>query len=529
MGISYFWCGGCDCSCIYPGIARLEARDTTAEDPGNEPVDGHEELVPEGHGLGQVGGTPEDPGGPATELVAGTLVDGLPAAEVGHDTPVAELEARGVLDVDDALVGLVEDLGEVGGLLSGDLGGLGEGALALDNGGVAEDEDVTEEAVTAGGGDDLGALGSLLGGLGLDADTEVLVNEDAAGAGVGGELGLGAAGLGAILRRDGDSEVLGGELLDEGVGHETGGPDDETGTDLLVAVLLDLELQLTVLGTELAIGEADALDVVLSADLDLLTPEGIHGILGKSLVEHGENLGGDIVDGDLDELEEVGVHLGKIVVDEIVELGAELDTGRATTDNGEVEEVGAVLIGEGAGALGVGALLEEGKDPQADAAGITNIAEEVGVLTDALDAEGLGVGTASNDELVIGDVEGSAPGGGLVELAALADGDNGLAGRVGVGVGLNADGLVGEVDVLGPTLVEADAVVQAADGLQDGTELESTDGSGGEKGGEDEVGARGDNNALILLGIEVLGEGIARPAGAQDDDPLLSVIVCEEL
>lgn len=504
---------------------RLEARDTTAEDPGNKPVDGHEELVPQRHGLGKVGGAPEDPGGPATELVARTLVDGLPAAEVGHDTPVAELEAGGVLDVDDALVGLVEDLGEVGGLLSGDLGGLGKSALALDDGGVTEDEDVTEEAVAGGGGDDLGALGGL-GGLGLDANTEMLVNEDTTSAGISGKLGLGAAGLGAVLRGDGDSEVLRGELLDEGVGHETGGPDNETGTDLLVAVLLDLELQLTVLRAELAVGETDALDVVLGADLDLLTLEGIHGILGESLVEHGENLGRDIVDSDADELEEFGVHIGKIVVDEIVELGSELDTGRATTDNGEVEEVGAVLIGEGAGTLGVGALLEEGKDPQADAACITNITEEVGVLTDTLDAEGLGIGTASNDELVIGDVEESAPGGGLVELAALADGDNGLAGRVSVGVGLDTDGLVGEVDVLGPTLMEADAVVQAADGLQDGTELESTDGGRGEKGGEDEVGARGDNNALILLGIEVLGEGIARPAGAQDDDPLLSVIVC---
>lgn len=453
-------------------------------------------------------------------------MDGLPAAEVGHDTPVAELEAGGVLDVDDALVGLVEDLGEVGGLLSGNLGGLGEGALALDDGGVTEDEDITEEAVAGGGGDDLGALGSI-GGLGLDANTEVLVNEDATGAGISGELGLGAAGLGAVLRGDGNSEFLGGELLNEGVGHKTGGPDDETGSDLLVAVLLDLELQLTVLGAELAIGGADALDVVLGADLDLLTLEGIQGILGESLVEHGKNLGRDIVDGDADELEEIGVHLGKIIVDEIVQLGSELDTGRATTDNGEVEEVGAVLLGEGVKTLGVGAQLEEGKNPQADAAGITDIAEEVGVLTDALDAEGLGVGTASNDKLVIGDVEGSAPGGGLVELAALADGDNSLAGRVGLGVGLDADGLVGEVDVLGPTLVEADAVAQAADGLQDGTELEGTDGSRGEKGGEDEVGARGDKNALILLGIEVLGEGIARPAGAQDDDPLLSVIVCE--
>lgn len=454
-------------------------------------------------------------------------MDGLPAAKVGHDTPVAELEARSVLDVDDTFVGLVEDLGEVGGLLGGNLGGLGESALALDDGGVTEDEDVTEEAVAGGGGDDLGALGGI-GGLGLDANTEVLVNEDATSAGISGELGLGAAGLGAVLGGDGNGKVLGGELLDEGVGHETGGPDDETGTDLLVAVLLDLELQLTVLGAKLTIGRADALDVVLGADLDLLTLESIHGILGESLVKHGKNLGRDIVDGDADELEEVRVHLGKIVVDEIVQLGSVLDTGRATTDNGEVEEVGAVLIGEVVNTLGVGAQLEEGKNPQADAAGIANIAKEVGVLTDALDAEGLGVGTTSNDKLVIGNVEESAPGGGLVQLAALADGDNSLTGRIGVGVGLDANGLVGEVDVLGPTLVEADAIVQAADRLQDGTELESTDGSRGEQGGKDEVGARGDENALILLGIEVLGEGIARPAGAQDDDPLLSVFVCEE-
>jgi len=55
-----------------------------------------------------------------------------------------------------------------------------------------------------------------------------------------------------------------------------------------------------------------------------------------------------------------------------------------------------------------------------------------------------------------------------------------------------------------------------ASGFQRAAELERADGGGGQERGEDEVGARGDDDDLVFAWVEVAGERVAGPAGAED-------------
>lgn len=71
-------------------------------------------------------------------------------------------------------------------------------------------------------------------------------------------------------------------------------------------------------------------------DGDVLAREHLHGVVGQRLLEHGQDLGGDVVDADGDVGEEGRVDLGEVVVDEIVELGGVFDAGGAAAYDGEV-------------------------------------------------------------------------------------------------------------------------------------------------------------------------------------------------
>lgn len=55
-----------------------------------------------------------------------------------------------------------------------------------------------------------------------------------------------------------------------------------------------------------------------------------------------------------------------------------------------------------------------------------------------------------------------------------------------------------------------------ARGFQRAAELERADGGGGQERGEDEVGARGDDDDLVFARVEVARERVAGPAGAED-------------
>lgn len=192
------------------------------------------------------------------------------------------------------------------------------------------------------------------------------------------------------------------------------------------------------------------------------------------MVEHGEDFGGDVVDGYGDVLEEMGVDLGEVLVDEVVEFGGVFDSCGPAADDGEVQE--GAFVGGGEGVGGDGALLKEREDAEAQTSGVADVAEEVGVLADAWDAKGLRVGAAGYDELVVGDGEDVVFG--FEAGAGGVGGDDGLAGGIVGRVGLDADGLVGEVDVFCPALAEVYAG-ETADRLEDGAELEGADGGGG--------------------------------------------------
>jgi hypothetical protein len=80
---------------------------------------------------------------------------------------------------------------------------------------------------------------------------------------------------------------------------------------------------------------------------------------------------------------------------------------------------------------------------------------------------------------------------------------------------LDLEGSRIEVHAVGPALEELRALLLAfagAGGFERAAELEGSDGGRGQERGEDEVGARGDDDDLVFVGVEVAGERVAGPA-----------------
>ncbi|GAB1320501.1 hypothetical protein MFIFM68171_10711 [Madurella fahalii] len=126
-------------------------------------------------------------------------------------------------------------------------------------------------------------------------------------------------------------------------------------------MLLDLDLERAVPPAKFAVREAESLKMMLSLDRDVLAGKSVHGVLGEGLIEHREDLGGDVVHGDADQGDQVGVQWGQVLVDEVVQLGGEFYAGGPAADDGEVEEGALVVVAEVVGPARVGALLEEGE------------------------------------------------------------------------------------------------------------------------------------------------------------------------
>lgn len=262
------------------------------------PVDRDHDAVPPGQGLGQVSTPPDEPGGPASSISTREGSNGLPASQVGHNSQGLELERLVGRDINrlavhsqDLVLGLlsagVQSVGEVSSHLVGSLSGSGK-ALVLNGSTVTENEDIVAD-------DLLAVLISLV-------SAEVVI-----------DLNLGATGS---ADKSGSLESLG----DEGVRSETSAPHDQSNRD---AALL--------LGNQSI--RVNALNMVLSLDLDSLARKVLSGVTLEVLVEHGENLRGNIVDGDLSGLHELGVDLGEIILNQIMKLGGELDTGGTSAYN----------------------------------------------------------------------------------------------------------------------------------------------------------------------------------------------------
>lgn len=240
-------------------------------------------------------------------------------------------------------VALVQPLGEVSGLLGRHLRRLGQRGLAVDDSAIADDEHVVEQR--AGGGAGAGAGGGVIVigacvfasiAAGGEAHAETVVYDDAAGLGVLGQSSSAVMAL-ALGRADG----LLHELFDQRVLHQPRGPHHNAGADFGGAGLLDLEAQPAGAGR---VG-ADALDGVVRLDGDVLALEQAHGVVGERLLEHWEDLGGDVVYGDADVGHQSRVDLGNVVVDEVVQFGGVFYSCGPAAYDGEVEEFAACFVG----------------------------------------------------------------------------------------------------------------------------------------------------------------------------------------
>lgn len=181
----------------------------------------------------------------------------------------------------------VEEAGEEGAFLRGDLGGgrvASDGAVASrpDVGGALHDE-VLVDGEAAAGVFLCGDLGHEVAHDGADGVTGC-PDEEAVGEDLGGLLAVGAGGFGF----DG---VL-GDLLDGGLGH----------------------------------------------DGDLLLLEGRLGVVDQLLGEGGEDVREGLDQRHLELVADFGNPLPDVLVEEVLEFAGEFDTGWATTDNDHVQE-----------------------------------------------------------------------------------------------------------------------------------------------------------------------------------------------
>jgi len=432
-------------------------------------------------------------------------VDGLPPAQVGHGAPVAEAERLGRHRA------LVQVLAEVDGLLRRHLGRLWQGGVRVDDGAVSYDENIREcpgrrRAGRIGGGGEVGD--AALGSRGHDARAHMGIHHDAPRLRIPGEPDRTAAG--------GQTELLPHELLHQRVLHQAGAPDHQSDGQFGAAVLADLEAD-----DAAALVAADGIEVRLGAHADTLAGEQLGGVACQLAVEHGQHGGGDVVDCDVDQGDQVRVDAREVLAHEVVQFGGELDPCGSTADDGEAQQCAALSVRHGR----VRRRLEEGQDAQPDAPRVRHVAQEVGVLPHPRDAERLRVGPDGHDEPVVRHRERGAVGcGGGV-------GPRRVRSRAGVGrravgedevvvprVGLHRHCLAGEVDVVGPALVEGD-IAQAPHRLQHRAELDRSHAAARQQRREDEVAPRRDQDALELGWVQRAGQGVACPAGAEYHHP----------
>ena len=79
--------------------------------------------------------------------------------------------------------------------------------------------------------------------------------------------------------------------------------------------------------------------VVFRLDVDALAVEKTAGVRLQVRVEHAEDLGRDVVDGDARVLGDRRERLGEVLGDQVVQLGRKLDAGRPAADDGKVQQV----------------------------------------------------------------------------------------------------------------------------------------------------------------------------------------------
>ena len=100
-------------------------------------------------------------------------------------------------------------------------------------------------------------------------------------------------------------------------------------------------------------------------------------------------------------LHEIRVKPLHILVDEVVEFSRPFDSCRNPTNDSEVEELFRFLLS----CRRQSSSLKARKQPVADLPGVSYILKEIGVFSDALRIECLGIASDRNDQLVLCYVE----------------------------------------------------------------------------------------------------------------------------
>ena len=184
----------------------------------------------------------------------------------------------------------------------------------------------------------------------------------------------------------------------------------------------------------------------------------------------------------------------------VLELGDGLDAREASSDEDEGEQAPAAL-----GVPGGGGVLDAGEDPVAQGGGLLDLLEAHGLLRQAGDRQGAGLGAQGNDEVVVGQGVGLDP---LVR---------GLGGR-----GTHGDGAARVVDGGDGAGDDGDAVEVTAVGGDDVARLDGAGRDLRQEGLVGHVGARVDDGDLDLVEVELgaqgPGDAEADVAATGDDD-----------
>lgn len=259
-------------------------------------------------------------------------------------------------------------------------------------------------------------MGIVGAGPRAQVDAEMVIDEDHPGLGVSIDHPLTGVGVLDLIVSTGDVSRSGGKapdvvkgLGDKGIVHVACAPHAETDANITIFLGSDgvdttFDLGVLILHGFRIVGEAFAkfLDVVGCADVNVPASVLLHGVVGQGGVEHGEHLGGHVIEGDADVLEQVGVDSGEVVIDQVGETSGKFHAGGSATNDGEMEEVSFGFFRDD----GKMSEFEQFEDAAADGLGIADVFEKHGILADPFCVEGLTVASHGDDQFVIVNGEG---------------------------------------------------------------------------------------------------------------------------
>jgi len=269
------------------------------------------------------------------------------------------------------------------------------------------------------------------------------------------------------------------QVPDESRGARPGRPDHEVRANRLAAFELDgAGPQAAHRGT--------------SPQLHPLAPKVPSGVVGERRIEGEQQTRRGLEQQDASPRRQLGEGRPKLVLEQVVDLGRDLDAGRSAAADHEAQGVLHDSVRRSRDAR-PGELFEH---PAPDPARVFDRREGHGVLLDAVDAEGGDFGADRDDDLVEGQLEGAVADRSSAEKPPRRP-----------------------VDRRRPSLDESDLAQSAPGRLDDRAQLDRARRSGRQEGREQEVVARRDQRHVPALPTDRAQEREAAEAAAEDDEP----------